>query len=182
MQKCPFIPDSFSKTRAATAGLPMTIASFVFEKIADTVSYLSLTKDQIIEKATIPELCFSGVYFIVKDEQIIYVGQSKNVYTRLGNHHVYKPGVGLKIAFLPVDTGEQSLDLIESYYIHKFTPSQTKGAPLASTNGKLQKAILKEIQFNVGIAIHDARKLFSDIGLEIKDEDAPAQCVTLDKM
>jgi hypothetical protein len=167
--KCPFVPESFSKSAVATAELPLSVASFVFDQVAELVQFLNLSESDVVGIATEPEWKFSGVYFIVKDNKVVYVGQAINVYTRLPRgHHVYSPGKGFKVAFLCCP--EFLLDLVESYYIHKFTPALTRGAPLAASNGKLQRELLKAIREWTSTGLMEVKVLFDQIGQSIPEE------------
>lgn len=62
-----------------------------------------------------------GVYFLIKDGEVIYVGQSINVQERLSKH-VMQGKVFDQYTIVECDVDE--LDLIESYYIHLFRPRQ----------------------------------------------------------
>lgn len=61
----------------------------------------------------------SGIYFLIKDRQIVYVGQSKNMLARLGNHAAN--GVDFD-SYTTVDCDEEFLDEAESMFIRKMTP------------------------------------------------------------
>lgn len=41
--------------------------------------------EEIISKS-IPSSHLSGVYFLIKDDEIVYVGQSKNIFSRIDTH------------------------------------------------------------------------------------------------
>jgi hypothetical protein len=62
----------------------------------------------------------TGIYFLVKDDDIVYVGQSTDFQWRLAIH-LYKKDFD-SMAFLPCK--EDDLDIIESGYIHRFEPRQ----------------------------------------------------------
>lgn len=78
-----------------------------------------LNEDEIVAVAEGVELkC--GVYFLVKDWHVVYVGQSVNVLSRVAQHLGHKDFD--KFAYLPCKPEE--LDLIESLYIHTLRPEQ----------------------------------------------------------
>lgn len=63
----------------------------------------------------------SGVYFLVKKNKVIYVGQSTNVFSRVSSHTSVKDFDGW--CFVPCEPGK-ALDLLESLYIHFLRPPE----------------------------------------------------------
>lgn len=61
-----------------------------------------------------------GVYFLVRGDRVVYVGQSTNIYARAANHFNNKTFDAW--SFIPCE--EKDLDVIESLYIHFLQPSQ----------------------------------------------------------
>jgi len=61
-----------------------------------------------------------GVYFLVKGNRVVYVGQSVNVYSRAANHFNNKTFDSW--SFIPCE--EKDLDVLESLYIHFLQPAQ----------------------------------------------------------
>jgi hypothetical protein len=84
-----------------------------------------------------------GVYFLVKENKIVYVGQSVNVYSRVGHHSGVKDFD--RVAWIECE--KEKLDLLESIYIHLFEPelngnsgtSNLKSAPIS--NFEIKKMI-----------------------------------------
>lgn len=72
--------------------------------------------DQIINSA-VPVDAFAGVYFLIRQGKIVYVGQSRNVFSRVLQHPQRQAE---RWAFIPCDPEE--LDLVESLYIHMIRP------------------------------------------------------------
>jgi hypothetical protein len=70
-----------------------------------------------IVKAATPweEVC--GIYFLVEGNEIVYIGQSVNVYNRVTVHKEKKFS---RCAY--VECSHDNLDLMESLYIHFFRP------------------------------------------------------------
>lgn len=63
------------------------------EEIVITEYKRALDSDQIKQVDLISDLpSCSGVYFVIRNDAIIYIGQSRNLRNRLSNHHVYKQG------------------------------------------------------------------------------------------
>lgn len=76
-----------------------------------------LTYDEIISGAAhYQRPC--GIYFLIIGAEIVYVGQSKNVVSRLDSH--YARFKFTRYAFAPFP--ERHLDLVESLYIHLLRP------------------------------------------------------------
>ena len=93
----------------------------------------ALLQAEEITMASLPWQNLSGIYFLVQDEQVVYVGQSTNVYSRIAYHVGDKTFE--KYAFVPCDI--DLLDKLESLYIHALRPklngnmnSQEKNAPI----------------------------------------------------
>ena len=90
-----------------------------------------LTAEQIVAGA-MPWEANSGVYFLVQDIEIVYVGQSRNVGARVSDH---KDKTFNRYAFVPCSLA--MLDQVESLYIHLLRPKlngnkndREKAAPL----------------------------------------------------
>lgn len=66
----------------------------------------------------VDESCFTGVYFLIKNRRVIYVGQSVNIFSRLREHRKDKDFDSFK--FLQCKRHE--LDVIESKYIYALKP------------------------------------------------------------
>jgi len=64
-----------------------------------------------------PDSC-TGVYFLIKQCEIVYVGQSVNVFNRIGNHR----GIKDFDAFSYIECPKNQLDVLESIYIHFLNP------------------------------------------------------------
>lgn len=75
-------------------------------------------KAEIIAAASPVPKTLSGVYFLIEDDEIVYVGQSGNVIARLQTHLLTKKFN--KIAILPCEEKERAT--IEAKYIHLFQP------------------------------------------------------------
>ncbi len=83
-----------------------------------------------------------GVYFLILDNLITYVGQSKDIYLRV-EKHFYRKQFN-KVFTLEIEQ-DLLIDNIEAYYIHKFEPHYNtsypprKGATIANREFKLEK-------------------------------------------
>lgn len=71
-----------------------------------------------------------GVYFLYDGEELVYIGQSDNIYRRIGQH--ISEGVKRFDSFCFYEVGEERI-ILESYLISKFQPkyNQTCGSTIA---------------------------------------------------
>ena len=76
-----------------------------------------LRENEIIEHA-IPVNSACGIYFLIHEKKIVYVGQSVNVYSRIFTHTQSKEFDSY--VFVPCD--KDMLDKLESLYIHFLSP------------------------------------------------------------
>jgi hypothetical protein len=88
----------------------------VNKKSLSLSSKAMLTEEDIVNGSA-PWTLSTGVYFLIADDKIVYVGQSVNVYARIASHYD-KPFN--KFAFIPCES--KCLDGLESLYIHVFRP------------------------------------------------------------
>ncbi len=83
-----------------------------------------LSEKEIVEcSAQAPHLV--GVYFLVKGERVVYVGQSTNILTRIATHQQAKDFD--RFAFVPC--AREDLDVLESLYIHGLRPAMNGRYP-----------------------------------------------------
>jgi len=87
--------------------------------ICQTLLKKTLLREHEIVKKSSPWNNFCGVYFLISNKKIVYVGQSKNVYGRISAH---KTKVFDSFALIPCD--ENEIDVLESLYIHLLQPEQ----------------------------------------------------------
>lgn len=66
-----------------------------------------------------------GIYFLIRENKIVYVGQSKSVVARLLSHYKYKNFD----RFYYCKVNESELNDYETYYILKFAPEENKTIP-----------------------------------------------------
>lgn len=78
-----------------------------------------LTEQQIVkfsEKAR-SVITPTGVYFLIKNQSVVYIGQSVNVYNRVQNHTDKDFD-----KFVYIECDKESLNILESLYIHTLKP------------------------------------------------------------
>ena len=110
-----------SRLHQQIAALEARLATLTrHEKMSGTALRLTnralLTAEQIVAEA-MPREATSGVYFLVQDLEVVYVGQSRNVFVRVSEH---KDKAFNRYAFLPCS--HAMLDQLESLYIHVLRP------------------------------------------------------------
>lgn len=66
------------------------------------------------------DIKMTGIYFLLKGERIVYVGQSTNLHTRL-SHHQSRIDFD-SVSFVSCD--QEDLDVLESMYIHRLKPEK----------------------------------------------------------
>ena len=77
-----------------------------------------LRESEIVAAAAKWHNC-TGVYFLIKNGRIVYVGQSFSVFARVNQHKTDRKDFD-SMAYVPCDA--KDLDILESLYIHMFQP------------------------------------------------------------
>jgi len=93
---------------------------------------LRFTGDEIVAKSVPFEEyrnieTYSGIYFLINENRIVYVGQSLYIGTRIADHY-YKSDKRFDRVF-HIDAAEPLLNWIETQYIHTFMPELNKDIP-----------------------------------------------------
>lgn len=87
-----------------------------------------LSKEDVLMMAE-PHESYCGVYFLVEGDEIVYVGQARDIMFRLA-HHAKSEKVFSKYTFIECDVEE--LNEIEAAYIVKFAPRYNVTLPINS--------------------------------------------------
>jgi hypothetical protein len=88
------------------------------------------SRERILESACrVEDTPNCGVYFLIREDEIVYVGQSKNCPSRIQTHINDKGKVFDSYTFIA--THSDNLDFLESWYIYAFNPKYNKNAPFA---------------------------------------------------
>ena len=87
------------------------------------IDYTLLEEDLLI-KRSMPVEKSSGVYFLIKDKEIAYIGSSRNLFHRIGGYLG-----GLKKEknfdrFYFIEAEKSEIEILEAKYILKFLPKQ----------------------------------------------------------
>jgi hypothetical protein len=104
----------------------------VVQRARDAWRHFMADGPAIIE-ASVPfrveDFRFQGVYFLIKEGSIVYVGQTTNIVSRLLSHSKHFGPEGFdRIAFIPIDD-RRLLSSVEEFYIAKFTPTLNRTKP-----------------------------------------------------
>lgn len=80
----------------------------------------NIDKQSIISAASVVPLPKTGIYFLVSENEIVYVGQSTNILDRIGVHLREKRIIFEKACWIEVQ--KQYLNSVEQLLIKKFNP------------------------------------------------------------
>jgi len=86
-----------------------------------------ITQEQIetiIQKSK-PVNRIEGIYFLIKNKEIVYVGQSNNIVARVGSHLSDKTKSFDSYSFVEISR----LNEVESYFIHNLRPEFNRKRP-----------------------------------------------------
>lgn len=78
------------------------------------------TEEEVVAVSAPRPLC--GVYFLIRDRKVLYVGQSENLLDRVGRH-------SMRVAFTHYTMmlcEKHELDALEAHYINEFKPPLNK--------------------------------------------------------
>ena len=78
-----------------------------------------LTHSELVKMSNTYVEC-SGIYFLISDDEVVYVGQSVNVHSRVGQH--YREKYKEFNSYVYIRCLESELDVLESIYIHTLRP------------------------------------------------------------
>jgi hypothetical protein len=103
----------------------------------------ALLPEEMIVETSLPWEKSSGVYFLIANSRVVYVGQSVNVYSRIDEHARGK--FFERYAYVPCSV--EMLDKLESLYIHCLRP------PL---NGTLKCGLAKNAPIPLDLLIKES--------------------------
>jgi hypothetical protein len=92
----------------------LTVAT---KQLSQTINDPLLNEDEILLLAGIRRKRV-GVYFLIKNETVVYVGQSTNIFQRVGDHESKKDFD----TFTYIECAKEDLNIMETKYIVKFKP------------------------------------------------------------
>jgi len=81
-----------------------------------------------------------GIYFLFKDDELVYVGKSENILGRIGTHTKEKQGLFDHYAYFVTDG---DIGRLEAEYIHKYDPILNVGHDWLNCSMYITFAMLK---------------------------------------
>jgi len=124
--------DLYEEIRALEGKIEYLNFSYKMSQISGALTNKSLLSAEEIVKHALPWEKATGVYFLVQNGEVVYVGQSVHIYSRIAQH---QDKTFDHYAFVPCDA--EVLDKLESLYIHVLKPKlngnlndQQKSAPI----------------------------------------------------
>lgn len=93
------------------------------------------TDDEILAEALpiVHDGCLCGIYFLIKNNKIMYVGQSKYINMRIGQH---RDACREFDAVAWFEAPELFLNDIEAYYINRIEPEWNRTSPICNLYAK----------------------------------------------
>jgi hypothetical protein len=110
----------------------------MFGEAVKTLNAKFLLKEEDIVNNAIPLHSACGVYFLICEKRVVYVGQSKNVFNRVSEHAQGKNFDSY--VYLPCE--KDMLDKLESLYIHFLSPPLNGNAHNGSKVAPLKLEVL----------------------------------------
>jgi len=102
----------------------------------------------------------NGIYFLILDNRIVYVGQSQNVFRRSLTGHADKKFDSIN--YITVNKN-QRLNNLEAYFIAKFKPAQNRSIP-SNTLGISKKHLIED--FNLNRVKHEINEEYGKFSFE----------------
>ncbi|QJR79660.1 hypothetical protein CA267_002020 [Alteromonas pelagimontana] len=100
--------------------LKSKLSSLELAQAADCKLGFALLSQEALAKSASRSIPKSGVYFLLQDDEVVYVGQGTSVLTRIGNH-IADPEKEFN-GYCFIECEPESMNLLESVYIHLFAP------------------------------------------------------------
>lgn len=78
------------------------------------------SKQEILARSQVMPNKIVGIYFLIKDNEIVYVGQSVDVLPRISFHRAKESKVFSHYSF--IECNKEHLSMLEAHYIYLFIP------------------------------------------------------------
>jgi len=115
----------------------------------------TLSEGQILKKSEPLQFAERGIYFLIKDDRVVYVGQSRsNMLQRIAQHTHDKDFDAVAVHAVPERYGLTDLDELEAAYIYELTPPYN--AIMPPNSRYLRKESLKT---RLGLTGHQLNRL-----------------------
>lgn len=118
----------------------------------DQVDERGLLQESFITQRAMAFDKIVGVYFLLLDDRIVYIGKSENIMYRLASHR-YEATKEFNRVFV-YECASANLDRLESLYINKFQPIHNGNKLFVAQD---QAVWTESIRSLLGLAIHSAK-------------------------
>lgn len=126
---------------------------------------MDIKKEILKNKISIKSINMSGVYFLIKGNEIVYIGKTTKGYSRI-YQHLYQKTKDFDYYFyasLPLD----KIDEYENKYIIMFTPKYNNILPKGNTMDAIQKRIkemkLKDYSYHY---VYNIKKIINELKIK----------------
>ena len=116
---------SIRNVLAAMGDIGTMLSTYIPDRVLDASADLPYATKQILE-AAIPCKTLVGVYFLVYEEKVVYVGKSIDVLRRISRHRDNDIRFD---SYAVINCEPDDLDGIESRYINALLPKYNTSAP-----------------------------------------------------
>jgi predicted GIY-YIG superfamily endonuclease len=115
----------------------LAIMTSIPKRVLRSLSEIPFSQQQILD-AALPMGTQVGIYFLVKHDEIVYVGQSIDIFRRIGRHKAEGRDFD---SFTFIQCEQEKLDYYESLYIGAFVPEQNVSLKALRNERHKQKAL-----------------------------------------
>lgn len=124
---------SIIKLDRGSAAYGALLVSNVPKRVADAISAVPFLATEILEaQITVPFT--SGIYFLIRRDEVVYVGKSVDVFRRIGKHNEDgRDFDGVSLLFAPAE----QLDELEALYLAALVPPWNQS--LATRGRKIER-------------------------------------------
>jgi len=107
-----------------------------------------LSEEEIINNSReYKDIC--GVYFLIQDNKIVYIGKSFNIYVRIDQHYKSEKIIFDKWNY--IELSKEKIDEMETRYVLKYNPKYNKILPTKSSDLKTIKQLKNKLNLPIPI-------------------------------
>jgi len=116
----------------------------------EKLKFVADTSEESIvsNKKNVDELVITGIYFLIHNGSIVYVGSSINSNARILNHALEREKVFDSYHIINMSQLDEVLRLTEAYFIWKFQPKYNKTLPIQDVFCTVNEYKSKNKDFN----------------------------------
>jgi len=124
----------------------------------------TLSNAEIVQNAVLLPLCHSGIYYLLDGDEIVYIGQSRNVSYRIAAHISEGQKIFNRYLFFPCNI--EDLNATECEEIIKYKPKYNKTIPISDGSEYVSARKLSKI---LGINLRSLRAIIRKNGVKSHD-------------